>query len=272
MLRLMIGVTTYNRPEHIESLARSLASHGDLAECFLRIHDDASTAFDVDSLRKTFPSAASVTRRAQNLGADENIRQMFVDFLESDEDVLIAVDSDLILHPDWADCIRRVLPQTDGVLSLYNSTMHSGVASNSIAGYDLVEKQDLGSAGVAFSREVMSDIIRNVPASRRYDWDWSRYLRSRDVRLLCLKNSLCQHVGIEGTNASVYGCIDFGRGFRPGTEVNAEILFQYFDELMPMLSAEIPMMAHKAESIEYAVYRLGRAMATPFRWVARRAT
>jgi len=230
-MKICIGITTYNRPEYLERMSTSLYACRDIDRHSIRIYDDASTAYDVKHIASVFNRSTEIRRREKNLGADGNMHQMFVDFLETGDDILFIADADLIFNPEALNTIEKLLPATDGVLSLYNSVSHAVTGDAEVAGYAACTKQYFGAAATALSREVIEFIVKNVPASNSYDWDWSVALNKRGTRLICLKDSLVQHIGAVGQNSDGT-FIDFGLNFYPGNEFNERILVAFFQEAL----------------------------------------
>ncbi|SEW14464.1 Glycosyl transferase family 2 [Chitinophaga sp. YR573] len=230
-MKISIGITTYNRPEYLHRMATSLYNCRHIDEHTIRIYDDASVEYDVQYIAGVFHSAGEIKRREKNLGADGNMHQMFVDFLATDDDVLFIADADLIFSPAALDTIVHLLPATDGILSLYNSVTHAVINEVEIAGTAMCTKQYFGAAGTALSRQVIDFIIKNVPVSDSYDWDWSVALGKQGTRLLCLKNSQVQHIGAVGQNSDGT-FIDFGLNFYPGNEFNEKILVEFFQNAL----------------------------------------
>lgn len=260
-MQITFGVTTYNRLDDVKTLQRCLAAQSWPDGGHLRIYDDCSSAYDLAFLEQTFSFARTIVRRHKNMGADNNIRQMFVDFLKTGDDVLLAVDSDMIVNPAWHACLEKVFPESDGVLSLYNSNRHPGSSAQAISEYPMVQKEHMGSAGAALSREVVQEIIENVPASRSYDWDWCKHLRRQGRRLLCVQHSHAQHLGMDGTNAGLSTEVDFGIGFDPGNEVNTKILLEFYEQVMLRLNRQFAHNLRNSTS-----WRVGRVVTAPARW------
>ena len=115
-------------------------------------------------------------RREKNLGSSNNMRQMYIDFLETGDDVLVNCDSDMIFRSDWITKVFQLLSSTEGVLGLYNSSQHLPLDHIKIGMEKFVRKESLGAAGTVFTREIVQNIVENVKPSFKYDWDWSSYL------------------------------------------------------------------------------------------------
>ena len=214
-MKISVGVTTYNRPHYLARMSASLNASAGMERCSVRVYDDCSQQLDNDLLRERFPGAVEIVRRPSTLGPDFNMHQMYVDFLETRDDYLLAADADLLFHPDWIAFMERALPHTDGVLSLYNSNNHPCSRRVIFDGIALCVKNSLGSAGTVMHRSVIEGIIQDVPSCGGYDWAWCRYLRAKNIRMLVSERSYIQHIGLHGYHFNGAGMIDFGLNFLP---------------------------------------------------------
>jgi hypothetical protein len=231
-LKITIGITTFNRLAYVKMMSLSLRYSDGLEQCSIRVYDDFSDEFGMEELKGCFPFVTELTRRSRNLGSDFNIMQMYHDFLATGDDVLINCDSDMIFRGDWITKIRELLPLTDGVLNCYNSALHHSVERLSINTEPMVRKDAYGSAGTAFTRDVVQRIVSDVKPSRRYDWDWSQYLTKSGVRLLATENSYIQHIGIIGYNCDGARSIDYGLNFYPSNDDTMRLNVSFMEQLI----------------------------------------
>lgn len=231
-MKITLGITTYNRLDYIKKMSLSLRHSIGLEQCSIRIYDDCSDEFSIDEITKVFPFVTEVKRRDRNLGSDLNIQQMYQDFLETGDDVLVNCDSDMIFHSNWINKIRELLPLTDGTLSFYNSTQHIPVEYLAIGNEKIVKKETIGSAGTVFTRDIVQCIINKVKPSFKYDWDWSNYLSSNGVRLLATERSYIQHIGLVGQNCDADQIIDFGLNFFPSNEDTLMLNVAFFEQVV----------------------------------------
>lgn len=123
MRNITVAVATYNRADYLEYLATSLQESVDINRIHLRIYDDHSTRLSRSQIAEIVPLVTEIVVRPFNLKADRNMKVIFEDFLKTEDDLLLLCDSDLILRPGWLDLLLELMPQTDGVLSLYNSRL-----------------------------------------------------------------------------------------------------------------------------------------------------
>lgn len=249
-MNITVGITSYNRPEFLSIMSRSLHMCEKIEHCNIRIYDDCSKDFDKDFLKELFPDAVEVKIRGRTLGSDENIHQMYVDFLETGDDVFVGADSDLLFRPDWVAFVEKYLPQTDGVLGLYNSVLHPADRETKINNTIFIHKSNIGSAGLVFRREIMQSIVKNVSPSRTFDWDFSKHLEKMEVRILVSKIGYVQHIGIHGYNTNDLGPLDYGLNFYPGNAVNEREQVHFFQEALQTLKAKDKYIETQAKHIE----------------------
>jgi hypothetical protein len=228
-MKLCIGITTYNRLYLIERMSSSLNISNQIEMCSLRVYDDKSYEFNADDIKNVFPNAKEIIIRNKNLGADRNMYQMFVDFLNTDDDYLFVADSDLIFHPDWFVFFKKHADLD--VLSLYNSVSHRPI-ERQLQDCEILHKRHIGAAGTIFKKHIIKKIIENVPPSRAYDWDWSNFLIKEGYDLNVSKRSYVQHIGIIGTNNDGGTVADFGLNFFPGNTVNENYLIDFFQNAL----------------------------------------
>ena len=270
-MKISIAITTYNRKEYLYTVKRSVEAVKNIKRYNIRIYDDCSIEYDIDFLWSIFPNASEIKRRSSNLGADANMRQVFLDFLDTTDDALFMLDSDLICHPDCMEKIEGILGQTDGILSIYNSTYHKGVDTLIIDDERCQIKKSVGAAGLVMVRSMVQRIVDNCPLSRTYDWDLSNYLLNNKIRLIVTERSYVQHIGIHGTNTGSSAATDFGFNFYLTENINEKILIDFFQELIlakDKIIAELPSIVRKNVEVEINTsleYRIIKILIIPAR-------
>lgn len=272
-MKITIGITTHSRPEYLEKMRRSLYASNKLNSCNIRVYDDCSPIWDVDFLTKQFPSAKEIIRREKNLGPSRNMRQMYLDFLNTNDDLLFAADSDLIFHPDWIDFIRENFNYADGIMSLYNSAEHSPISETIINSRVFLEKNAIGSAGSVMNRRIVKKIVNKLPESENYDWKWSELLRKDKIRLLVSNRSYVQHLGLDGFNCNGLTVLDFGLNFYPGNKFNQHCLIEFFQNALLNIKENQNMYKLMQSNINMMnktqYYKLGHVLLIPAKWLIR---
>ena len=197
-----IVFTTRNRYGYVRLLADSLAWMKAYEHAHIHIFDDGSTDFSVEELKTWFEYAHVHESDHQN--PDMTIRHSFEWFeSESKDDILITIDSDTMLHPDWHKFIDTHI-DTSGVLSLYHSAAkyHKSVNCNNVT----CEKRSTGSMGMVMTRKVVADMLRNMHAAKHaagtFDWGFVDYFKKKGIKIIVPKNSLALHYGMYGAHGS----------------------------------------------------------------------
>lgn len=219
--KIMVGITTYNRKDILDKVAKSFNQINGIDDLYVCIFDDCSVEYDAAYLKSIFKKVDYVHVNEKNLGSDYNIRLFYTHFLESDCEWLLNADSDLIFNKDIIGQITSLFEKTNGIFSVFNTPNHLTRAE-----YDdtFIEKNDVGSAGVVINKELVKKIIQHIPAHKRlgFDWEFCDFLRSQNIKILVTRKSLCQHVGFYGQNSLFK--FDYGVGFEPDSKINAQIV------------------------------------------------
>lgn len=230
-MKITLSIATYERTDYIARMSASLLASVDIKSVNVRIYDDCSPSLSLQDLWELFPYAKEIVKRERNLKADANMKQIFEDFLATDDDILLLADSDLVYRTGWAEFIAEALPQTDGILSLYDSRLHPFLTESN--GQDFAPKAHLGAAGTAFSRQRVEDIVNANMKAVTYDWAWSELFQNKGYALMCCTNSYIQHIGIIGqNNKGAISLFDFSRTFYADNNTTSKILSQFINELV----------------------------------------
>lgn len=223
---IIFGICTFNRKEILEKSARSLYEVKGIESVTIRVYDDCSTEYDLEYLRKIFPTADKIVRSRKNGGADINTSIMYEDFLGSDADWLFNADSDLIYRTDIVECINKTLNKCNGFMTVFNCINHKTIGEKG----DFLLKDSVGAAGCLLNREVVRLILSNIKYRKTgFDVGFSKLLRKKDYDLLSVKESLVQHIGVSGFNSRNIN-FDYGEAFICDSAINAEIIEDTFEK------------------------------------------
>lgn len=216
-MKISISIPTYNRLDNLMKLSKSLSSVNNMKYHNIRIYDDASSDYAKEELKDIFPNVEIIVNE-NNMGADLNTYQMCKHFLTTDDDVLLICDSDLIVHADALNFIENNIDQTEGVLSLFNSSGHKEMKKD--ARIDkFVLKKYIGAAGVVFSKKIVRELIENIAYKSANMWDWAfcNYLQKNDIEIFVSKQSYVLHTGIDGENSNLL-LFEFSKDYVPSND------------------------------------------------------
>ena len=223
-MRVAIGVATYNRGDLVSMNARSLSRSRLLPDIDIVVVDDASTEFGVEFLKEVYPVGTDVQRRENNSGgADYALYDLLNRLVTTGADALVLLDSDMIVSADFAEKIFELLPLTNGILCLFNTTAHPAFGARG----PFVLKRTVGSAGTVWPRDLAAKMLDVVPPGRNWDWRFCDYLIDSGYEICVVRNSLAQHIGInagQNTSSPLFG--DFGAGFSDVDAQSAYVLIE----------------------------------------------
>ena len=223
-MKITIGVTTYNRKNILQMMAKSFYESHRPYSYSLRIYDDCSEFLSEEEIRDIFPDAVSIYRQPFNRGADFNTFYMYEDFLKTDDDIFFNADSDLIFSLDWMEKGLCLLENTEGILSIFNAENHPAI--NNCNG--LLKKSDIGAAGTFFLRDKLNDFMSYLYPydsikTDGVDWTFSKYFQSHGINMYASEISYVQHIGLFGYNSRLE-YFDFGKNFEVDSITNGQIL------------------------------------------------
>ena len=161
---VFVAVTVKDRINYVKLFAENLEWLNISCVADVHVFDNGSKQFSASDLQNWFPYA--VIHQLDTLqDADMATRRAFEYFISSSNlTTLVNMDSDSLLHPDWATFVSQVLPESDGALSLYHSAAphHPSFNCNNIT----CEKKTTGALGMVFERKILEDALDNVAASK----------------------------------------------------------------------------------------------------------
>jgi hypothetical protein len=123
-----------------------------------------------------------------------------------------------------------LLPQTDGILSLFNPPSHAATGYRGA----FVLKNTIGSAASFWRRDVVEKMLANVPTGEGWDWRFCDFLRDAGYRIYVTRHSLVQHVGFGVGQNSDVSKGDYGIGFSDSSCQNGYFLIEqsvFFSQL-----------------------------------------
>jgi len=233
MESITFGICTYNRKDILVKSARSLSLVRGIKTVHIRIYDDCSSEYDEAFLHSLFPDAVSITRQKENLGADRNTSVMYEDFLASGDEWLFNADSDLIYRADLLETMENMKGHCGGFMTFFNCISHEDIGETEL----FTEKESVGAAGCFFRRDVVQLILDSIRVrSVSFDTGFSRVLRKNGYPLYASRHSMVQHIGITGFNSANI-VFDYGRGFIPDSQINANIIEDTFEAYVTSVHA-----------------------------------
>ena len=213
---IFVAVTVKDRISYVKLVAENFAWLEINKRAEVHLFDNGSRQFSLADLKIWFPYA-TVHSLDTLQDPDMATRKSFEYFIDmSTSQILVNFDSDSLLHPDWERFVRQVLPQSDGVLSLYHTAAAHHPSFN--CGDVTCSKNTTGALGLVFDRALLRDVLDNVVESRSkakqpFDWALCDYLQSIGKVILVPRDSLVLHFGLHGANGDGINHVEYDTGF-----------------------------------------------------------
>lgn len=213
---IFVAVTVKDRINYVKLVAENFAwlEMSTLAE--VHVFDNGSKQFSTADLKTWFPYA-SIHPLDTLQDPDMATRRAFEYFVDmSSSRILVNLDSDSLLHPEWESFVRQILPESSGVLSLYHTAAAHHPSFN--CGDVTCSKNSTGALGLVFQRDLMKEVLENVVESRSdakqpFDWAVCDYLISIGKVILVPRDSLVLHFGLHGANGDGIHHVEYDTGF-----------------------------------------------------------
>lgn len=218
-MKIAIGIPTYNRRYLVAIHAQSLCSARLSANTEIIVIDDCSTDYDSAYLRSIYPEKSDIRRRPGNSGgADFAARDLIAQLVETGAEILVLLDSDLIVATDFLEVGVELLPECDGVLSLFNAPSHRTTGSRG----PFVLKKAIGAAATLWRRDLAREMLAHVAPGPCFDWRFSEFLINAGYNICVTRNSRVQHLGaFDGQNSHLGGKGDIGLDFSDSDSRNS---------------------------------------------------
>ena len=139
-----------------------------------------------------------VWQSKKRLKADAMARHILEWFLSTKYDVLVLLDSDLLVSSNWLTELRAGLRKSTGLLSLYRSAApkHNSLSCGDV----LCQQPSMGNAGTVWRRDLAKRMLAEVTArDGGFDWGWSEWCTKNKVPMEALKKSAVLHIGMYGS-------------------------------------------------------------------------
>lgn len=241
--RIAIGVPTHNRAAIVRLAARSLANSLAGRNTIVIVVDDCSDEYGKEFTEDCYPGATVVRRERNSGGADNAGFDLLGRLHATGREMLLVLDSDLVVASDW---IARALPlmdRCDGLLSLFNTPNHARLATDG----PLVEKASVGMAGTIWHRDLAAEVLSSVPPGKSWDMRAAEHVRARGRRIFAVRDSLVQHLGFGSGQNSGPDMGDIGHAFH---DRDTRSLFLLLEGLMYQEQAANRRLSERLKAME----------------------
>ena len=235
---LTIGITTFNRRQMLERVAQSLSRVDGLQNAHVWVLDDCSEEFDAEFLHRLFPGAEVFRAAKHSGGADQAMVRLFERFVANGSGYLLNLDADLLASRGLVDRCLRIIGSAGtirpGLFSLFNTNSHPAIGCDG----EFLLKRSVGAAGTLWEHGLLAEVLRNVPVSRKFDWDWSAYLTRQGIPIRVTRQSYVQHIGRIGQHSRSLAGMDHGQAFEGYQGHNLAVFLDHTHEALVQLMTE----------------------------------
>lgn len=193
----MVSMATHNRNEYV-GLSLRAWEESEHHTASLYIFDDSSSEYTLADLNKWAPDAQVSGGQGKNRGPDATSRLIVETFVASDYDVLVILDSDLLVANDWFARLLRGLAATEGVLSLYRSQAPKHYSTKCEGGV-ICKVNSMGNAGAVWRKDLATRMLAEMSNVQGFDWGWSEWCEKNNIPMVSLKESAVLHIGMHGS-------------------------------------------------------------------------
>ena len=193
--RIVVAVPTHNRIGYVQ--LTSTALKGTFPAEDIWIFNDKSSEYSTDDLLEWY-GTEHVWQSTKRLKADAMARHILEWFLKTKYDVLVLLDSDLLVSPNWLSKLRDGLRESTGLLSVYRSgaPKHKSLSCGAV----LCRQPSMGNAGTVWRRALVKKMLSEMPnRDGGFDWGWSEWCAKNKVPMEALKESAVLHIGMHGS-------------------------------------------------------------------------
>ena len=190
-----VAVPTHNRIGYVQLTSKAL--RGTVPANDVWVFDDQSDEYKHKDLASWY-GTEHIFISKRRLKADAMARHILEWFVSSQYDVLVLLDSDLLVAPNWLGSLHAGLRDSKGLLSLYRSgaPKHKSLRCGGV----LCEQPSMGNAGTVWRRSIAEKMLSEMSNREGgFDWGWSEWCTKNRVPMQALKASAVLHIGMHGS-------------------------------------------------------------------------
>ena len=207
--KIMIGIPMKNRRGYVKFHAKILTQYNKINSTDIFIFDDFSDQYGEEELRNWYGKDIHYFRSEKALGADGNTRLLFETFSKSEYDILLTLDSDLLMKNNWRGFIHEHIDET-GVISLYHSdaTHHKTTDCNG----KRCRKHSMGNAAAVMTKDIVRKMLKQH-SNQQFDWGWVDYFKKNGIHMYVPEKSIVMHYGKVGQNNDCKNVLEVAKNF-----------------------------------------------------------
>jgi GT2 family glycosyltransferase len=211
-MKIGLLITTYNRPDYLRQCLNSL-KQADFTGVFACVIDDGTTdgiAIDAINDSSLFDL---IFYRDQSCGIHNSIKTGFDFLINEGCDVVINLDPDTIVKPDFIQRLTdMLLKHPDKIVTGFNTT--TGGRHKPVSYFDGgVYKRTIGGVNMCMTAETYKSIVRPCLVATNWDWRVCEEMQKENKYFVALSPSVVQHIGFISSMGHYDGGVDVAEDF-----------------------------------------------------------
>jgi FkbM family methyltransferase len=207
--KIMIGIPMRNRVGYVKFHAKILTQYNKVDSKDIFIFDDYSDQYGEKDLRNWYGKNIHYFRTKKAVGADANTRSLFEMFAKSEYDILLTLDSDLLMKNNWKKFIYDNIDKS-GVISLYHSNADHHKTTDCDG--EKCRKHSMGNAAAVMTKDVVQKMLKQHK-NHYFDWGWVEYFTKHGIHMYVPQNSIVMHYGKVGQNNDCNNVLEVAKDF-----------------------------------------------------------
>lgn len=216
-MKIGLVIPIYNRQEYVKQCFESL-SKLTVKPDLLVVVDDASTAIMeipyLQSIPKLLTGIVQIIQHAHNTGVRQSLKDGIEYCFSEKCDIVINLDSDAIVKPDFIEKLLRQYHPNGGIVSGFNCDANGNIAILGASGKGYVSKHFANGINMCFNHAQYEKYIKpSLAKVGNWDYNTSLACQADNLPFIITVPSVVQHIGIESSMGHKGGdfAVDFKR-------------------------------------------------------------
>jgi GT2 family glycosyltransferase len=212
-MKIGLLITTYNREDYLKKCLSSLSDTKKPINTFVLGIDDGSDDLDARDTIVGSNNCNAVIVRDEPRGIHNSIKTGFDFLINEGCDVLINLDPDTIVKPDFIQRLTdMLLKHPDKIVTGFNTT--TGGRHKPVSYFDGgVYKRTIGGVNMCMTAETYQSIVRPCLVANNWDWRVCEAMQKENKYFVALTPSVVQHIGFISSMGHYDGGVDVAEDF-----------------------------------------------------------
>lgn len=200
-MRMGIMIPVFDRPEYFQQTINTLLA-STLHDCMVCIVDDGSKSEELKRMYRFFiiqnvPMIKIV--KGKNIGMWDSMKIGFDALLSYGCDILINLDSDTLVKPNWViEMIKLHKKFPKALITGFNNNRRAPIKE-----FDkYYQRESAGGVSHLYSKKFYNEHVKQFLKDDLWDNNLGMYMIKNKLKCYSTKPSVVQHIGITGKNCN----------------------------------------------------------------------